>query len=119
MVQWHHADGRGSRIKGKNFFTVTMTTAHARLMLYDLLDKLQERVIYCDTDSLIFTSKAGEWVPPKGPYLGDLTDEPNNGVVCGLPEEDYIIEFVSRGRSVALLVHCTARQRLSARCDTE
>ena len=37
------------------------------------------------------------WVPPLGPYLGDLTDEINDGDVCGLPEEEYITEFVSGG----------------------
>lgn len=59
------------------------------------LDKLQYRVLYCDTVSVIFTSRPGEWVPPLGPYLGDLTDELNDGS----PGEDYITEFVSGGPS--------------------
>ena len=80
----------GSRVRDVNVFIGAMTTAHARLMLYDLLNKLQERVLYCDTDSVIFTSKEGDWVPPLGPYLGDLTDKINDGDVCSLPEEDYI-----------------------------
>ena len=49
------------------------------------------------TDSVVFTSKTGDWVPPLGSYLGDLTDETNDGDVCNLPEEDYITEFVSGG----------------------
>lgn len=97
LVQWRHADSRGSRIKDVNVFIGAMTTAHARLMLYDVLDTLQERVLYCDTDSIVFTSGAGDLVPPLGPYLGDLTDELNSGDVCGSPEEDYITEFVSGG----------------------
>ena len=97
LVQWRHADARASRIKDVNVFVGAMTTAHARLMLYDVLDTLQERVLYCDTDSIIFTSQRGEVIPPLGAYLGDLTDELNSGNVCGLPEEDYITEFVSGG----------------------
>lgn len=94
MVQWCHADGRGSRVKDVNVFVGAMTTAYARLTLYDLLDKLQERILYCDTDSVIFTSHPGEWVPPLGPYLGELTDELNDG---GSGEDDHITEFVSGG----------------------
>ncbi|KAK9535956.1 hypothetical protein VZT92_005785 [Zoarces viviparus] len=60
-------------------------------------DTLQERVLYCDTDSAVFTSRAGDMIPPLGSYLGDLTDEIKDGDVCGLPEEDYITEFVSGG----------------------
>ena len=30
------------------------TTSHARLMLYDKLDYLQEKVLYFDTDSIIY-----------------------------------------------------------------
>ena len=41
--------------------------------------------------------KTDDWVPPLGSYLGDLTDEINDGDVCNLPEEDYITEFVSGG----------------------
>ena len=51
------------------------TTAYARLKLYDLLHKLQDRVLYYDTDSVIFTTKLGESIPPTGAFLGDLTDE--------------------------------------------
>nr|XP_024657085.1 uncharacterized protein LOC112432909 [Maylandia zebra] len=94
MVQWCHADGRGSQVKDVNVFVGAMTTAYARLTLYDLLDKLQERILYCDTDSVIFTSHPGQWVPPLGPYLGELTDELNDG---GSGEDDHITEFVSGG----------------------
>ncbi len=70
-----------------------MTTAYAWLMLYDLMDKLGERCIHFDTDSVVFISKAGDWVPETGPFLRELTDE-INGDTGG---DDYIVEFVSRG----------------------
>lgn len=31
-----------------------MTTTHARLVLYELLEKLGDRLLYFDTDSIIF-----------------------------------------------------------------
>ncbi|XP_051811557.1 uncharacterized protein LOC127536113 isoform X1 [Acanthochromis polyacanthus] len=114
IVQWRHADGRASRVSDVNVFIGAMTTAYARLMLYDLLDRLQERVLYCDTDSVIFTSGPGDWVPPLGPYLGDLTDEINDGDVCGLPEEDFITEFVSGGPKC--YAYCTKRGKTQVKC---
>lgn len=64
-------------------------TAHARLKLYSELEKIDERVLYFDTDSIIFISKPGEYEPILGNYLGDLTSELN--------KDDYIEEFVSAG----------------------
>lgn len=40
-----------------NVVIAAFTTAYARLKLYDLFDTLQERVLYYDTDSLVFASK--------------------------------------------------------------
>ena len=97
IVQWRYTEGVASRVKDVNVFIGAMTTAYARMELYDLLDKLQERILYVDTDSILFTSRDGEWIPPLGPYLGDLTDELNSAQVCGAPTEDYITEFVSGG----------------------
>jgi hypothetical protein len=97
LVQWKHKDARLERARDVNVIVGAVTTAHARLMLYDLLDKLQERILYCDTDSIIFVSKEGDWVPPLGPYLGDLTDEINDGDRYGTEQEDYISEYVSTG----------------------
>ena len=43
--------------------------------MYELLESLGERIIYFDTDSVIFSAKPGEFVPPSGSFLGELTDE--------------------------------------------
>ena len=51
------------------------TTAYARLQLYDELDMLGERVLYYDTDSVIYLSQPGQPKPRLGNYIGDLTDE--------------------------------------------
>ena len=72
-----------------NIVIAAFTTAYARLKLYDLLDLLQERVLYYDTDSVIYVHEPGKPDPPLGNYLGDLTDELDPG--------DYITTFVSGG----------------------
>jgi len=43
-----------------NVVSAAYTTAQARLKLYSYLDSLQTRVIYADTDSVVFTVKEGE-----------------------------------------------------------
>ena len=72
-----------------NIVIAAFTTAYARLKLYDLLDLLQERVLYYDTDSVIYIHEPGKPDPPLGDYLGDLTDELDAG--------DYITTFISGG----------------------
>ena len=71
-----------------NIVIAAFTTAYARLKLYDLLDLLQERALYYDTDSVIYVHEPGKPEPPLGNYLGDLTDELDG---------DYIKTFVSGG----------------------
>ena len=72
-----------------NIVIAAFTTAYARLKLYGLLDLLQERVLYYDTDSVIYVHEPGKPDPPLGDYLGDLTDELDAG--------DYITTFISGG----------------------
>ena len=114
MVQWCHADIKAARTKDVNIFIGAFTAAHARLMLYDVLDKLDQQVLYCDMDSVVFTLQPGEWIPPLGECLGDLTDELNDGNVCNLPEEDYITEFVSGGPKY--YAYHTARSKTMVEC---
>ena len=66
-----------------NVIIAAYTTAQARLQLYQYLEKIGQRSLYCDTHSIIFTSRQGDWVPETGDYLGDLTDEvPDNNIEC-------------------------------------
>ncbi|KAJ8018953.1 hypothetical protein HOLleu_42763 [Holothuria leucospilota] len=58
-----------------NVVIAAFTTCHARLRLYDVIDRLNDRVLYFDTDSVVYISRPGEWDPPTGDYLGDLTNE--------------------------------------------
>jgi hypothetical protein len=71
-----------------NVVLAAYTTAQARLKLYSLLEKLDTRVLYFDTDSVVYISRQGLWDPPLGDYLGELKDETK-----GVP----ITRFVSGG----------------------
>ena len=58
-----------------NVTIAAFCTSWARLKLWSVMQKLGKRVFYHDTDSIIFSVKDGEYVPPLGTYLGQLTDE--------------------------------------------
>lgn len=72
-----------------NVVVAAYTTALARLHLYGYLDRLQNRCLYYDTDSVIYTCAANEEPLPLGDYLGDLTDE-----LSAFGRDCYISEFV-------------------------
>ena len=57
-----------------NIFIACFTTSHARLMLYDKLDYLNEKVIYFDTDSIIYADNNTKNIET-GDMLGEMTDE--------------------------------------------
>ena len=85
-VQYRNVGEFAEQNNKVNVVIAAFTTAYARLKLYDLLDLLQERVLYYDTDSVIYVDEPSKPQPPLGNYLGDLTDELNG---------DYITSFVS------------------------
>ena len=72
-----------------NIFVACFTTCWARLRLYAALEQLGERVLYYDTDSVIYWTEETQATPVLGDYLGDFTSELDN--------DDYIVEFVSGG----------------------
>ena len=73
-----------------NIFVACFTTCWARLKLYDELERLGDRVVYFDTDSIVFTQATDErqYQPELGKYLGQLKDE---------LQGDRIVEFCSGG----------------------
>ena len=102
-----------------NVVIAAFTTAYARLRLYETLEVLQERVLYYDTDSVIFISKPGEPEPSTGRYLGELTDELNGGhittFISGGPKNycyctnDGKVEIKARG----ITLNCDALQKIN------
>ena len=87
-IQYVEKEGFVEENDKVNIVIAAFTTAYARLKLYDLLDLLQERVLYYDTDSVVYIHQPGKPDPPLGDYLGDLTDELKGG---------YITTFLSGG----------------------
>ena len=72
-----------------NVVLAAFTTAQARIKFYKVMYALDRRVCYYDTDSIVYTVKDGEWEPPLGDHLGELTIELN--------DNDWIVVFVSAG----------------------
>ena len=60
--------------KNTDVYIACFTTSHARLMLYDKLDYLNEKVLYFDTDSIIYADDGTKNIET-GDMLGDMTDE--------------------------------------------
>ncbi|CAB4000500.1 DNA polymerase [Paramuricea clavata] len=102
-----------------NVVIAAFTTAYARLKLYEVLDVLQEKVLYYETDSVIFVSKPDDPEPPTGSYLGQLTDELKG---------DHITTFISGGpknycyrtntnkvktKIRGITLNCTAKQKVN------
>ena len=74
-----------------NIFVACFTTCWARLKLYrDGLCRVPpEKVLYFDTDSIIFSHRLGELKPLTGDYLSKFTSELKPG--------DHIVEFAAAG----------------------
>ena len=76
-------------------------TCWARLKLFKILYKLGERVLYYDTDSVIYRSMSEDtYTPPLGNYLGELTNELScKDVGCKTLECEghWITEFIGCG----------------------
>ena len=64
-------------------------TAHGRLDLYKEMEKLGDRLLYVDTDSLFYRWKPKQYKPVLGRFLGDLTNELKSG--------EFITCFISAG----------------------
>ena len=60
--------------KNTNIYIGCFTTRHARLMLYDKLDYLQKKVLYFDTDSIIYADDGMKHIET-GDMLGDMTEK--------------------------------------------
>ena len=82
------------------------TTALARLKLYAELEKLENQVLYYDTDSVIYSCKPGEIKIPTGIFLGEMTDELGG---------DSISEFGSAGPKS----YCYHTQRGKSECKNK
>ena len=101
MVQYRYIKEFETGGKKTNIFIAAFTTCFARLKLYSELHRLGTRVLYTDTDSIIFLSREGQYEPELGDYLGEFTCELScKDVGCnvtGCLKRHYIEEFISAG----------------------
>ena len=102
-----------------NVVIAAFTTANARLQLYDELDMLQERVLYYDTDSVIYLIQPGQPEPRLGNYISDLTDELGGEhiTVFASGEPKNYCYKTSGGKTEikvrGITLDCTARQKVN------
>lgn len=75
LANWGYENDAISSSSKASVVVAAYVTAAARLKLFSYLEMLGERVIYFDTDSIIFIDRPGMPTPTTGDYLGDLTDE--------------------------------------------
>ncbi|KAG5885995.1 hypothetical protein JTB14_025389 [Gonioctena quinquepunctata] len=92
IVNWSFKDEAYSTLPTVNVVLAAYTTAQARLKLYSYLEKIDQRVLYHDTDSVIYISQPEEYDVPLGSFLGEMTDE-----LSEYGEGSYITDFVSGG----------------------
>ena len=89
-VSWKYAAERIPNLPYTNEVIGSFVTAGTRIHLYAYLDKLQQRVIYTDTDSIIYIQNDDEApLIECGDRLGSMTNELQPG--------EFIDEFVGGG----------------------
>jgi hypothetical protein len=90
-ISWRFADNEHvPSLRHNNDVVGSFVTAGARIHLYSYLDRLQDKALYCDTDSVIYIQPSDEpALVETGDNLGDMTSELKPG--------DSISEFVATG----------------------
>lgn len=76
-----------------NIAIPAFTTSYARLKLLNMMEELRDRLLYFDTNSVIYIQKPGEWKPPIRNILGDWDNQLEDGV-------SHTIRFVLCGPKV-------------------
>ena len=93
QLQYKSEEGHEVPNPTVNCVIAAFTTCWARLHLLGFMEQIEnagpDRLLYHDTDSVIFISRLNIPDPPTGNFLGDLTDELKPG--------QFIREFVSLG----------------------
>lgn len=117
VINWEYIEEAIEPSPNVNVAIAAYTTTQARLILYNYLAKLGERVLYYDTDSIIYIKRPLTqcYNPPLGNYLGDLTDE-----LAEYGAGSYITEFVSGGpKNYAYCVKSTKHGEICTVCKVK
>ena len=101
MIEFKNSQDFEMYSMNTNVVIAAFCTTYARLKLWGIMNKLGKRVLYHDTDSIIFSVKnTDKYILPLGEYLGDLTNElccKELGCKKCNCEGYWITEFVSCG----------------------
>jgi len=90
-----------AELRHTNEVVGAFVTAGARFRLYTYLDRLQDKAIYCDTDSVLFIDPIDEpALVETGDNLGQMTLElkPNeiiSEVVCAGPKNTRVEQLIA------------------------
>lgn len=115
IVNYEFKEESYDQLPTVNVCLAAYTTAQARLKLYSYLEQLGDRVLYYDTDSVIFISRKGEPEPETGECVGELTDE----LECYGPGS-FITEFVCAGpKSYAYRVYSPSQDKYFDICKVK
>ena len=99
-VNWEDTESLVEPHTCSNVVVASFVKAQAGLKLYEVLEKLKERVLYFDTDSIMYEHKPELWNPTIGDRLGEWTDEKPNGRIVkfvGMGPKNYDYEYVDKG----------------------
>ncbi|XP_055381852.1 uncharacterized protein LOC129612329 [Condylostylus longicornis] len=102
VINWQYKEEVTESLSTVNVSIAAFTTAQARLKLYTYLEKLDNRVLYYDTDSIFYISREGEYEPHTGEFIGDMTNE-----LESYGQGSYVTEFVSGPKNYAYKVFST------------
>ena len=100
-IEFQNAEDFDPLSVNTNVTIAAFCTSWARLKLWSVMRKLDNRVLYYDTDSIIFSAKDDEYIPPLREYLGHLTNELIcKDFACKITEckGHWIEEFISCGQ---------------------
>lgn len=75
LIVSYQKHGEGQPLNHVNVAIAAYTTAGARLELYKYLELLGDRILYYDTDSIMYVERPGDTPVPTGIFLGDMKDE--------------------------------------------
>jgi hypothetical protein len=108
---WRYTDEENIPIlRHTNEVIGAFVTACAHLHLYSCLDRLQEKPLYCNTDSVFYVQRENEpALIPCGDKLGDMVSELQPG--------EHVTEFVSAGvKNYAYKIANSARGETKTVC---
>ena len=115
LVTWEYKDEDLGKNNNTSLAIASFCTSYARVKLYDAMEEVESipgRLLYKDTDSLIFEYKDGDEKPQIGDYLGCLADEiaKDYGVnaictkFCSLGPKVYALEIWPENATIPIVI---------------